>query len=84
MRGYNTKYGIVIYAPDLDWREVNSWAAEYGIRDGQGMSVVREVDVDWYNVKRPSFDEDMEEFWEDLINNGYDVFPADRNGNQVI
>jgi len=82
MRGYDTNYGIVVYAPDLDWREVNSWASEYGIKDGQGMSVVQEVDMGWFNVRRPSFDGDMEDFVEHLVQNGYEVFPADRNGNQ--
>ena len=82
-RGYNTKYGISVYAPGARLSDIEGYAREYGIRDGQGMSVVESIEMDWYRIARPSFDEDMELLIEDLLYAGYDVFAADKYGNQA-
>ena len=75
--------GIVIYAPDMKLHEVQKIARKYGMQDGQGMSVVEQVDVDgWFRISRPYFEEDLYHCGLEFYEDGYDVFEADRNGNQ--
>jgi hypothetical protein len=79
---YNRE-GIVIYAPDMKLHHVEAIARKYSIRDGQGMSVVEQIDFDgWYRIARPSFEEDLYHCGLEFYEEGYDVFYADRNGNQ--